>query len=220
MVRDDDTPGAERVPPQPQPHPFAIELAERLAAEPGARVLVLGVGNGRNVPPLVAAGLRVAAVEEDPERARGAAARFAAEPAVRIVRARYAGPYPFAGGCAGALSTSALLHGTLASAGAAVAAVRARLRPGAPFFATFGSRRDPRFGAGTRIDDATYAPTDGGEAGVPHLYCDEPALRALLAGFGSLDLREGSAAETAGAWAHAPGEAAGLRHWFVRAFRA
>ena len=61
----------------------------------------------------------------------------------------------------------------------ALAAIRARLRPGAPLFATFGSTRDPRFGRGTRVDAATYAPDDGAESGVPHAFFDAERLRSM-----------------------------------------
>jgi SAM-dependent methyltransferase len=215
-VSGNDTPAGESA---PVPHPFADELAELLAVERGARVLLVGIGNGRNVAPFVRAGLRVDAVENDALRARDAALRFAAEPGVRVTRAGYAGPYPFASGFAGALCTSALLHGRPLEVGRALAAIRARLRPGAPLFATFGSTRDPRFGRGTRIDAATYAPDDGAESGVPHAFFDAEGLRAVLDGFALDAAHEGSAAQTAGRWAHEPEDAAALMHWFVKARR-
>jgi hypothetical protein len=215
-VSGNDTPAAKAA---PVPHPFALELAPLLAAEPSARVLLVGIGNGRNLPPFIAAGLRVDAVESDAVRARDAAVRFAAESSVRITRAGYAGPYPFAGGFAGALCTSALLHGTPVEVARTLAAIRARLRPGAPLFATFGSTRDPRFGRGTRVDAATYAPDDGAESGVPHAFFDAERLRSILDGFALDSAYEGSAADTAGRWAHEPEDAAALIHWFVKAQR-
>jgi hypothetical protein len=168
----------------------------------------------------LAAGARVDALEDDPQRARDAADRFAAEPRVRVARARYGGPIPFAGGFAAALSSHALLHGSLREVAAAVAAVRSRLRPGAPFFLTLGSKHDPRFAAGRRLDADVSAPLEGSEAGVPHLYLDETQLRPLLAGFEIASATERSAAETAGRWAHTAAEAQALVHWFVRAHRA
>jgi hypothetical protein len=212
-----DTPGAEAAPP---PHPLARELAALLGSEPAARLLLVGIGNGRNVAPFVAAGTHVDALEDDPARARAAAERFAGDPLVRVVRARYAGPYPLAGGYAAALSTSALLHGTSSAIAAAVAAIRARLRPSGALYATFGSTNDPRFGRGTQLDAATFAATAGDEAGVPHAFFDEAGLRALLDGFTALALVEADASETAGSWAHPADSTAGIVHWFVRARRA
>jgi hypothetical protein len=212
--RSNDTPRADSA---PSPHPLAVELAEAIRGASDARLFLLGIGNGRNVPPFLEAGVAVDAIERDAERARSAASRFAG---VRVVRGEYAGPYPFTGAFAGALSTSALLHGTAGEVASAVAAVRACLRPGARFFATFGSTRDPRFGRGLRIDDATFAPAVGSEEeGVPHAYFDEARLRALFDGFAEIDARELDASETVGRWAHSADAAAGIVHWFVRARR-
>jgi SAM-dependent methyltransferase len=209
-----DTPRAESA---PLPHPLARTLALALANESQARLLLVGVGNGRNLPPFADAGIRVDAVEADPERARAASLRFAGTVGIRVACAAYAGPFPFSGGFAGALSTNALLHGAPADVGRTLAAIRACLRPGALCYATFGSTRDPRFGRGRRIDDATFAPESGSEANVPHAYFDERRLRDVLNGFTIDEAHEASAAGTAGAWAHAHGEAADIVHWFVKA---
>ncbi len=212
---ENDTPGATGA---PVPHPLALELANALA--PGARVLLLGVGSGRNVPCLLGAGARVDAVEEDPDRARAALERFAGEGRVRITRGRYSGPLAFTGGFDAALSTHALQHGSLAQVAAAVGAARNRLRPGALFFLTLGSKRDPRYASGRRIDANVVAPRDGAEAGVPHVFLDESEVVTLLAGFDLDSVVEDSAAETAGTWAHTADEARTLVHFFVRARRA
>jgi hypothetical protein len=64
-----------------------------------------------------------------------------------------------------------------------------------------------------------WAAVDGPEAGVLHLYLAEPDVRELLSGFEIRSLCEGSAAETAGRWAHTEAEAAPLIHWFVEALK-
>jgi hypothetical protein len=170
--------------------------------------------------PFTQIGLRVEILEQDAARARQAVARYADGAHVRVHAGLYAGPYAFEGGFAGALSTSALLHGTASGVARSVASIRAALRPDAPFFCTFGSTRDPRFGHGRKIDDQTFAPESGSEAGVAHAYFDEMYVRTMLAGFQIDELTEGSAAETVGAWAHTNDEAAAIVHWFVRARRA
>lgn len=45
------------------PHPLALELIERMRAQPGARVLEVGAGSGRNTRALTAAGLEVVSIE-------------------------------------------------------------------------------------------------------------------------------------------------------------
>jgi hypothetical protein len=47
------------------PHPLALELIERLRARPGAQVLEIGAGSGRNTRALEAAGLRVCSLPAD-----------------------------------------------------------------------------------------------------------------------------------------------------------
>ena len=210
------TPRAESA---PLPHPLARELAAALCNESAPRVLLVGAGNGRNVPPFRALDIVVDVVEEDPVRARSVGDAFAADRGVRVGYAPHAGPYPFYDSCAGALSTSAMLHGSAASVARAIAAVRERLHPAGLFFSTFGSTRDPRFGCGLRVDDATFAPEAGSEAGVPHVYFDDARLRAVLEGFTILDASEASATETVGRWAHDARDAAAIVHWFVRARR-
>jgi SAM-dependent methyltransferase len=206
---------------EPPAHPLAIELGLALAGrDPAPRVLLLGIGSGRNVAPLVAAGASVDIVEADAERARVAAIRFAAGPRVRVTRGTYAGPYAFSGGFAGALSTHALLHGDIASIERAVAAIANRLAPGGALYATFGSTNDPRYAAGSPIEPFVTAPRDGSEVGVPHAYFDERRLRAVLEGFTIDTIVETSAAETAGRWAHDANESRTMLHWFVRARKA
>jgi len=218
----DVTPGAGDAPPA---HLFALELGRLLRGHAGpraARVLLVGVGSGRNVVPLLAAGLRVDAVECDPARARAAEARFAAQPRVCVVQASYAGPLPFPGVMhAAALSTHALLHGTPAGVAASLRAVADRLSAGAPFYATLGSQNDPRFGAGQRIGEETFAPLAGPERGAAHTYVSAAGARRLFAtDFVVESLAEVSAGEHVGRWAHDEADAATIVHWFVRARKA
>ena len=206
-------------PSAPSPHPLALDFARAVAMPNAGRVLLLGFGSGRNVAPVLAAGAHVVMLEDDAGRARAAAARFAGDERVEIVHARYETAGALSGSFRGALTTHALLHGSRASVAAAVAGLRERLEPHAAFFITLGSTSDPRYGAGRRIDAGTYAAQAGTEAGVPHVYFDRAGVYELLNGFSVDALEEKDASETAGRWAHTPGEAATLRHWFVRAQR-
>lgn len=211
-----DTPSAA---PAPSAHVLARELATRLTTNPErpAHVLFLGIGSGRNLAPFLAAGLRIDALDDDEERVRTARARFASEPRVRTIGGRYDDALPSRTPYDGALSTHALLHGDERTVGGALAATHACLRAGAPLYATFGSTNDPRFGTGVRIDDTSYAPHDGPEAGVAHVYFDERRLRAILAGFTIESMIETAAAEHVGRWAHDETDASTIVHWFVRA---
>jgi hypothetical protein len=169
------------------PHPLVGALIEALPR--GSRVLVVGVGNGRHIPPLTAAGFAVDAVDD-----LGLAAR----------------EYD------GAISTHALLHGSPATIAASLATIGGALRPGGLFHLTLGSTKDPRCGHGVMIDDATWAAQSGPERRVPHAFFDERPARELLGNWEILALDERSAAETAGRWAHSPSERATIVHWFAR----
>ena len=204
-----------RAPEPPVPHPLALELVRAIAARiPPARVLVIGVGSGRNLPVLLATGARVAALDDDTERLREVSNRYAG---VDARAGSYAAPYPFPSGFAGALSTHALLHGRRTAVSAALAAVRAVLAPSGHFFTTLGSTRDPRYGEGECGDDGTVTLASGPEAGVRHVFFDESAVRDLFSAYEIVTLAHVRAAETAGRWAHSAVEASTLVHWFVHA---
>ncbi len=179
------------------PHPLAPELANRLRSRAGARVLELGRGAGRNTASLAGAGLNVFSVADD------AVAEFAASP----------------GSFDAALSTHALLHGTPGTLASVLSAVANALRSQAPLYATFGSTADARYGAGTQIDEATFAPDSGDERGVAHAFFTEPRLKALLAPHFAIEsLQQINVDDVVGSWAHRePGR--GTVHWFVRALR-
>lgn len=193
------------------PHPLTAALIARL--RPGARILLIGVGGGRHVAPLRAAGCFVSAVDEDATRVAAARTRFADDPGVRVQTRPYA-TLATATPCDAALSTHAYLHGAQADVARGLAALGRCVVPGAPLHLTFGSHRDPRAGIGVRIDARAVAPRDGPEAGIPHLYLDEPALREMLAAFTveALDERAGAT----GSWGHDAAEAARIRHWYAR----
>jgi hypothetical protein len=202
---------------QGTPHPLVAALIDAVPSR--SRVLLLGVGSGRHIPPLLAADLRIDVLEEDAERAGVAVARFSADDGVRIAHGRYDLTPPFDATYDGALSTHALLHGRPQTVAAVLAAVADRMRPDAPLHVTLGSRRDPRFGAGMALDEATRVAASGTEAGIPHAYFDETSARLLLSGWEILSLEERSAAETAGRWAHNPSELESMVHWFARVTR-
>lgn len=117
---------------------------------------------------------------------------------------------------AAAISTHALLHGTPDSIAQLLAQIARRLEPDAPFFVTFGSVRDRRFGEGTRIAENVYAPDEGDERGVPHAFFDETSLRRLLEPQWRIEsLREEPVDDVAGRWAHEQRPLHGAFHWFA-----
>ncbi len=175
-------------------HPLALALIERIGTR-GALVLDFGTGRGRNAAALRDAGLTVHAIDDaDVQTAMLPPATYNA-----------------------ALGTHALLHGTPSIVARMLAGIARALRPDAPFYCTFASKRDSRYGNGIRLDEDTYAPQEGDEASVAHVYFDGTGLREALQGqFAIESLSETNAQTIVGSWAHAvPPE--GTVHWFVRA---
>jgi hypothetical protein len=185
------------------PHPLAVLAVERLRNRlPGlVRVLDLASGSGRNGAALAAAGFQVVSVDDE------SAARVSA------IRSLH-------GSFGGAVSTHGLLHGSAADVAERLDALAAHLERDALLAATFGSATDARFGAGTRIDDSTFAPDDGDERGVAHAFFTESQLRALLEPQYEIEsIEERSVDEIAGKWAHREKSLSGAVHWFVLARR-
>jgi hypothetical protein len=200
------------------PHPLAQTLAtllRRTRSSAPRFAVVLGAGSGRNLAPLIDAGVHVDVIETDTARAQTVAARFAREPLLRVIHAEYTDASAFTHKYVAALSTHALLHGTTEHIAAAVSVLTSVMAPDAELFLTFGSTSDPRFGEGTRIAAATWASADGSEAGVPHTYFDEGALRALLRAFDIISLEETPVRELVGSWAHEEPRAPEIIHWWA-----
>jgi len=165
------------------------------------RVIDFATGSGRNARALRGAGFDVTAIDD----------------------VAAAGPEPFSaarGPYAALLSTHGLLHGTPASIGRTLAAAAAVLESGGLLYATFGSSRDARFGAGTPVEPFAYAPDGGDEAGVAHAFFDEARLRALLDPWFEIEsLDERDVDDIAGGWAHLEKPLERSVHWFVRAHK-
>ncbi|HET7814751.1 MAG TPA: hypothetical protein VFL13_10305 [Candidatus Baltobacteraceae bacterium] len=168
-----------------RPHRLAAELAALL--KPGDAVLDFAAGSERNTAFLRQQGFHVDAISDgDAPLYRGTGRRYDA-----------------------AVSTHGMLHGTPETIKAAAGEIAESLVPGAPFFATFASTNDPRFGKGERLGASTFAPQEGEEQGVPHTFFDETGVRDLLAERFSIAAMEEHGAE----------HIAGSVHWFVRARR-
>jgi hypothetical protein len=186
-------------------HPLAIALIERLAPVKNrlqACVLDLGAGRGRNTAALERAGFNVISVADEAAASNHAIAAIAVN-------------------LDAVLATHALLHGTPKSVAERLEAIARHLVSRGVFYATFASTRDARYGAGRRVADNCFAPTEGDEAGVPHVYYDERRLRATLAPHFEIEsLEERSVDDVAGRWAHPTTPLSGAVHWFVRGSRA
>lgn len=184
------------------PPQTAHPLAERLIVTARERpldgpVIEIGLGSGRNTRALVEAKIPLVSVPDD-------------VPYTQLPGARDT--------YGAALSTHAYLHGVTSKLRAGIGELRRVLRPGAPAFLTLGSIADARYGLGVPLDERTFAPGDGDEAGIPHAYFDRDGVIELLFGFTIDRMDEVAVDDIAGRWAH-PNAEGGRVHWFVEAHR-
>ena len=183
------------------PHPLAAALIERLQSRPGGRVLDFAAGRGRNGEALRRAGFDVVTIGDDDASSGATLANG---------RERFAA----------VISTHGFLHGTPDAIAARVRSIAESLDGGGLLYATFGSTHDTRFGRGKRIDDSTFAPLDGDERGVAHVYFDRAQLRALLEPYFEVEsLHERGVDEVAGSWAHRERPLRGAVHWVAIAHK-
>ncbi len=175
-------------------HPLATQLATRYADDGMTRpVIEIAAGSGRNTRHFVDLHIPIVSLRDD-------------EPYTQLPGGRDL--------YAAALSTHGYLHGTVDKLRLGFAELRRVLQPKAPAYFTLGSMRDARFGLGVAVDEVTFAPGDGDEAGIPHAYFDRDGALDVLKGTFSIDsLEEHNVDAIAGRWAHAmPRD---MWHWFV-----
>ncbi|MDB5028534.1 MAG: putative methyltransferase [Candidatus Eremiobacteraeota bacterium] len=181
-------------------HPLAERLIEYAREQTlDGPVLEVGTGSGRNVRALVEARIPNLSVPDDTPYTQlpGGHDTFGA-----------------------ALSTHAYLHGASAKLRAGIAELRRVLKPGGPIFITLGSFKDARYGLGVPLDERSFAPGEGSEAGIPHAYFDRDGVIELLFGFTIDSMEEVEVDDIVGRWAHPDDEEVGGRvHWFVIARR-
>jgi hypothetical protein len=182
-------------------HPLTERLIESTRERPlDGPVIEVGTGSGRNTRALVEAGIPAVGVPDS-------------TPYTQLP-----GTHDSYGA---ALSTHAYLHGASAKLRAGIAELRRVLRPNAPAYITLGSFKDARYGLGIALDERSFAPGEGDEAGIPHAYFDRDGVIELLFGFTIESMEEVDVDEIVGRWAHGDDDTvAGRVHWFVVAQRA
>ena len=182
-------------------HPLAERLIRCIREHPvDGPVIEVGTGSGRNTRALVDAGIPTVGVPDS-------------TPYTQLpgTRENYGA----------ALSTHAYLHGASPKLRVGIAELRRVLRPDAPVYITLGSIKDARYGLGIPLDERSFAPGEGDEAGIPHAYFDRDGVIELLLGFTIESMDEVEVDAIVGRWAHGDDDTvAGRVHWFVVARRA
>jgi hypothetical protein len=176
---------------------LAERLVERLQPRSDRPILDFASGSGRNGEVLRRAGFAVISIDDEVAASDAPLAAVAQK-------------------CVAVISTHGLLHGTPAAIAQRLGWIVEHLADAGLLYATFGSKRDARFGCGKRIDASTFAPNDGDERGVAHAYFDRGQLCAMLEPcFEVESLGERGVDDVAGRWAHRARPLAGSVHWFV-----
>ncbi len=174
-----------------EPHPKAVELAQKLKAKGFSRVLDLGCGAGRHVVYLSSLGFQVTGMDLSTNGLVHTKSRMMAEHLkAGLLRAEMS-LLPFGDesfDCV--ISVYVLHHSSRARVKRALAEIRRVLVPRGMVLALVLSDDDWKFGRGRQLEQGTYLTDEGDEAGVVHHFFSEGGLSQMLAGFSVLELEK------------------------------
>ncbi len=173
------------------PEPFLRfpELLEAFHRHECHSLLDLGCGSGRHVVGLARRGYRVCGLDLSPTGLRLAGEWLRKETLrASLVLADSRLHLPFqAGAFDGLLSTQVIHHATLETVRFTIRELRRVLRTEGLIFITVPARLEDDLHY-EEIEPATFIPTSGSEAGVPHHIFSRDQLEFELAGFRTLEL--------------------------------
>jgi len=150
-------------------HEQVMEFSSQMRDRPCQRILDLGCGAGRHTLYLASMGFEVSAMDLSETaleytRRRMDEAGFSADLQKADMEIL---PYP-SETFEGIISIHVIFHNTLAGMQRTIDEMWRILRPGGRVLITFLSRRGYRFGRGEKIEENTFIPDIGLDAGVPH----------------------------------------------------
>lgn len=163
------------------------------------RVLDLGCGAGRHLLPLAAEGFDAVGIDHSPAGIEACRERLRQCGLTAGLHCTGMDCLPFPDGHFDAIiAYNSIYHGSVAQLRQAVAALHAKLRPGAAGFFTLPSRENRMYGKGEAIEPHTYVnpgmfaglfPNDG-ERGIVHYFASEEDIRSLFSGFEIASLQQ------------------------------
>ena len=193
-----------------EPAKAVVAFAQDLKQRGARRVLDLGFGAGRHVVHLAREGFAVCGTDISATGLELTQAWLQQEGlhADLQLSDMTVIPYPDARFDA-IISTNVVHHNTLDNIRRCVSEMYRVLVPGGQALLTLQSKRSYRYGQGQQLEQDTFIPVSGPDAGIPHHFFDEVGLRDLFADWiiASMALDE---------WDEVEGEAHYLRsHWVV-----
>lgn len=167
-----------------RPSGLVVQFTSVLRRCGAGRVLDVGCGRGRHMVFLARQGFQVYGVDTCPGGLAHARAWLEREGLEADFRRAEMTFLPYRDGLFdGVICVSGICHGTSSQVRKAMSEIRRVLRPGGAALITFESRESSCYGRGTQIEQHTYVPDEGVEAGMPHHYSDREEVEGLLSGF-------------------------------------
>ncbi|RPI28826.1 MAG: class I SAM-dependent methyltransferase [Acidobacteria bacterium] len=167
-----------------QPHESLPEFVDQLKKRGFRRVLDLGCGSGRHLPPLARSGLSVFGLDNSPSGLALAREDLYKEHLqAHLLLGDFRENLPYRDrSFEGLLSTQVVHHAEIRTIRKVISEIERVLLPKGLLFLSVPKDRQQasRF---RQIEAGTFVPEDGPEMGIPHHFFEEGELRELLRGF-------------------------------------
>jgi ubiquinone/menaquinone biosynthesis C-methylase UbiE len=173
--------------------PALDEVAQRFQAESCHTVLDLGCGNGRHVVALAGMGFQVIGLDISLTGLKLSQQWLEeSQQQAALVQSDSRHPLPLAENCLdGLLSTQVIHHALQDEVLLAISEIYRVLKPGGSAFVTVPCRsRSQRRSNSQQIEEYTFLPLEGQEAGLPHHIFSEERLREAFKAFEILEVSD------------------------------
>jgi len=166
------------------PHHTVVTFAEDLREHRSQSVLDLGCGAGRHVVYLANLGFQVIASDISQTGLSVTQHRLASRNLLAHLHLCDVTAIPLADGSVDAVVTLYVIyHNRLARIQRTVEEIRRVLRPGGLLLVSLISQRGHRYGQGKEVEQDTFLPTIGADAGLPHHFFDAAGVQSLMGSF-------------------------------------
>ena len=162
--------------------PEVATMADLLVQEGRRRVLDIGCGVGRHTIYLASRGFEVTATDNAPAAVSGCRRNLEKAGLRATVLELDMAEMPFPDDYFdGAVAAQVIHHTDAATLARIISLIHRKLSPGGRFVWVTSSPRSRNYGKGREIEPGTWVDENRREGPVPHHYCTEQEIRALLA---------------------------------------